>query len=78
MSTITKMINQFFKFAIKEDVEKVKQNIVLSERQLKIFTMFYLEKHDINFIVDSLGVCSMVVNNELKIIRSKLMKILMK
>lgn len=78
MSTITKMINQFFKFAIKEDVEKVKQNIVLSERQWKIFTMFYLEKHDIDFIADSLGVCSMVVNNELKIIRTKLMKILTK
>ena len=76
MSEIIKSINLFFNFVIREDVEKVRNDIILSERQMKIFNMFYLEKHDINFIADSLGVCSMVINNELKVIRIKLMKII--
>lgn len=76
MSEIIKSINRFFKFAIREDVEKVRNDIILSERQMKIFNMFYIEKHDINFIADSLNVCSMVINNELKVIRIKLMKII--
>ena len=76
MSEIIKSINRFFKFAVREDVEKVRNDIILSERQMKIFNMFYIERHDINFIADSLNVCSMVINNELKIIRIKLMKII--
>lgn len=76
MSEIIKSINQFFKFAVRKDVEKVRNDIILSERQMKIFNMFYIEKHDINFIADSLNVCSMVINNELKVIRIKLMKII--
>lgn len=76
MSEIIKSINQFFKFAVREDVEKVRNDIILSERQMKIFNMFYIERHDINFIADSLNVCSMVINNELKVIRIKLMKII--
>lgn len=76
MSEIIKSINRFFKFAVREDVEKVRNDIILSERQMKIFNMFYIERHDINFIADSLNVCSMVINNELKVIRIKLMKII--
>ena len=76
MSEIIKSINRFFKFAVRKDVEKVRNDIILSERQMKIFNMFYIEKHDINFIADSLNVCSMVINNELKVIRIKLMKII--
>ena len=76
MFEIIKSINRFFKFAIREDVEKVRNDIILSERQMKIFNMFYIERHDINFIADSLNVCSMVINNELKVIRIKLMKII--
>ena len=76
MSEIIKSINRFFKFAVRKDVEKVRNDIILSERQMKIFNMFYIERHDINFIADSLNVCSMVINNELKVIRIKLMKII--
>lgn len=76
MSCVTKKINKFFRYALKKDIENVKTNIVLSERQLKIFEMFYIEKHDINFIADNLCVCRMVVNNELKLIRIKIAKIL--
>lgn len=76
MSQIIRKINNFFNNAISSDIEKINKNIVLSERQEIIFRMKYLQKKDINFIADSLNVCPMVVNNELKIIRKKIARIL--
>jgi len=76
MSVIIKKINNFFKTAIKTDVDNVKNQIVLTDRQQQIFDMFYIRKLDINFIADSIGVCPMVINNELKNIRQKLIKII--
>ena len=76
MSKIIKKINDFFRNAIKKDVDKINNELVLSERQQKIFEMFYIKKRNIDFIADSLCVCKMVVNNELKIIRNKIAKIL--
>lgn len=78
MSDLIKFINSFFKQAIKEDVDEVKSKIILSERQEKIFEMFYIKRNDINFIADTLGVCPMVINNELKTIRQKIIKVIMK
>lgn len=76
MSQTIRKINNFFNNAISSDIEKINKNIILSERQEIIFRMKYLQKKDINFIADSLNVCSMVVNNELKIIRKKIARIL--
>ena len=76
MSKIIKKINDFFRNAIKKDVDKINNELVLSERQQKIFEMFYIKKQNIDFIADSLCVCKMVVNNELKIIRNKISRIL--
>lgn len=76
MSKIIKKINDFFRNAIKKDVDKINNELVLSERQRKIFEMFYIKKQNIDFIADSLCICKMVVNNELKIIRNKIAKIL--
>lgn len=76
MSQTIRKINNFFNNAISSDIEKINKNIILSERQEFIFKMKYLQKKDINFIADSLNVCPMVVNNELKIIRKKIARIL--
>ena len=76
MSKIIKKINDFFRNAIKKDVDKINDELVLSERQQKIFEMFYIKKQNIDFIADSLCVCTMVVNNKLKIIRTKIATIL--
>lgn len=78
MLDLIKFINSFFKQAVKEDVDNVKSKIILSERQEKIFEMFYIKRNDINFIADTLGVCPMVINNELKTIRQKIIKVIMK
>lgn len=76
MSQTIRKINNFFNNAISSDIEKINKNIILSERQEIIFRMKYIQKKDINFIADSLNVCPMVVNNELKIIRKKIVRIL--
>ena len=76
MSAITRKINEFFRKAVKKDVDKIKSEIILSERQQQIFEMFYIKKQSIDFIADTLCVCRMVVNNELKIIREKIAKII--
>ena len=74
--SVIKRINDFFRKAVKKDVEQITSNIVLSERQKIIFDMFYIKRQNIDFIADYLCVCKMVINNELKIIRGKIAKIL--
>lgn len=68
-------INNFFKNATKSQIEQARAEIILSDRQDKIFQMFYIQKLDIGFIVDTLCVCPRVIGNELCIIREKLYKL---
>lgn len=76
MSDEIKKINGFFKDANKSELNKIESQILLSERQEKIFIMFYVKKQNINFIADTLFVSAMTINHELKIIRKKLLKLL--
>ena len=76
MSEMVKAVNRFFKTAVKSEVDEVKDKILLSERQEDIFDRYYIKKQDINFIADTLNICPIVVSNELRLIRFKLMKIL--
>lgn len=78
MSKLVKFINEFFKTALKKDVDDIKEKIILTERQEKIFEMYYIKKQNVNFIADTLFVCPMVINKELKIIREKIIKVLKK
>ena len=74
MSTTVKRINSFFKSAKRADVDKVLSEIILSERQKKVFDMYYLQKHDVGFIADTLNFSYSVIKSELNIIRNKLSK----
>jgi len=76
MSTKSKAVNIFFKTAIKSDVDKIKDEIILSDRQDKIFTMYYIQRKDRNFIADTLYISATVVDRELKTIRDKILRIL--
>lgn len=76
MSQSVRQINDFFKTAVKSDLDNVSEELLLSDRQEQIFRMFYIRRLDINFIADSLGVCPLVISNELKTIRKKLVKVL--
>ena len=76
MSESVKAINSFFRTAIKSEVDQLQEVLLLSDRQERIFRMYYIRKLDINFIADELGICSDVVNRELKTIRRKVLKAL--
>ncbi|MBQ7746005.1 MAG: hypothetical protein IJT92_00910 [Spirochaetia bacterium] len=76
MAEEVRRVNDFFRSAIKADVEEVKEKILLSDRQEEIFNRYYIRRQDVNLIADTLGVCSYVVNAELKTIRKKLIKII--
>lgn len=56
MSKDIKRINTFFRTALKDDVDSLRERIILSQRQERIFDMFYVRKNDIGFIADSLNV----------------------
>ena len=73
VSSKVKAVNSFFKSASRSDVDKVKGNIILTDRQETIFNMYYLQGKDINFIADSLYISVSVICRELKAIRCKIM-----
>lgn len=76
MSNDIKRINTFFRTALKDDVDSLRARIILSQRQERIFDMFYVRKNDIGFIADSLNVCVSVVNDELRLIRGKILRVI--
>ncbi len=72
MNSTVRMINQWFRTATRADVNNILSKIILSERQTRIFEMFYIKRQNIGFIADSLNVCQLVISNELRIIREKI------
>ena len=71
-----RIVNEFFRYATRQEVDGVKSSIILSKRQECIFSTYYIERHDVNFIADSLFCSPQSIHKELKTIRRKLMKAL--
>lgn len=69
-----KKINAWFKTATRADVNGLLEKIILSERQTRIFEMFYLKRQNIGFIADTLGFSERVICQELYLIRDKIEK----
>ena len=65
-------VNEFFRLATREDIDRILSKIVLSERQSRIFEMFYIKRHNIGFIADTLYYSSDTVSKELNRIRAKI------
>ena len=76
MSATVIRVNSFFKNATRADVNDLLSKMILSERQTRIFEMFYLKRQNIGFIADELYVSQTVVCEELKIIRDKITAII--
>ncbi|MBR6079935.1 MAG: hypothetical protein IKP60_07250 [Treponema sp.] len=72
MTREVKIVNDFLKNATKTQVDKVLSDVILSDRQKKVFDLYCVRGLGIGFTADTIGVCPMVVNNELKIIRMKI------
>ena len=71
MQTVKK-INQWFRTATRADVNDLLSKIILSERQTRIFEMFYIKRQNIGFIADTLGFSERVICEELFMIRDKI------
>ena len=76
MNTIVRTINAYFKIATRADVNELLSKIIMSERQTRIFEMFYLKRQNIGFIADTLGFSERVISEELDIIRHKISAII--
>lgn len=72
MSAKVKEINSFFRSANKSDIEKILAEVLLSERQHRIFSMYYIQRHDMGFIADSLCCSYSVIKTEAMRIRGKI------
>ena len=72
MSDSVKRVNSFFRHAVKRDIEGLEDQLLLTDRQYKIYSLFYVEKKDIGFISDTVFVSPRAVEKELRIIRKKI------
>lgn len=75
MSATVLKINKFFRFATKSDIDKLLENMILTERQKRIFEMFYIKKQGRGFTADTLFISESEVSKELRLIRSKMLKV---
>ena len=71
-----KAVNKYFRTAIRADVDRIKNDIILTDRQDTIFNMFYIQRKDRLFIADTLCISPTVVDRELRRIRDKILRIL--
>lgn len=71
-----KLINSYFRFADKSKIEELKKKVLFSERQLKIFELYYVQGKDCGFIADSLCVCPGVITKELHAMREKMIRVI--
>ena len=75
MSATVLKINKFFRFSTKSDINKLLENMILTERQKRIFEMFYIKKQGRGFTADTLFISESEVSKELRLIRSKMLKV---
>ena len=75
--SIVQTVNAYFKIATRADVNDLLSKIILSERQTRIFEMFYIKRQNIGFIADTLGFSERVISEELDIIRRKISSIIL-
>ena len=77
MYSIVRTINAYFKIATRADVNDLLSKIILSERQTRIFEMFYIKRQNIGFIADTLGFSERVISEELDLIRRKISTVIL-
>lgn len=78
MSELSKRVNEFFKSASRKDVEKVKEQIYISSYLLGVMDMFYKEHLSIDEIAFRTGYSRGKIESDLRLIRSKLKRIVEK
>ena len=72
MSELSKKINKFFNFTPKNEIDKVKDNIIISEHLQKVLQMRYIEGKDIDYIAFKTGYSRGKIEADLRKIRKKI------
>lgn len=76
MSQLSKRINEFIKYATRQEVKEIKDKIYISEHLEKVFDMFYIQKLDINYIAYKTGYSRGKIEADLRLLRSKINKLI--
>lgn len=76
VSAVVRETNLFFRKANRADIDRIRSAIILSDRQEKIFDMFFIKRLDGHFIADSVGLSPTVVYREIGAIRCKIHEVL--
>lgn len=72
MSELSKKVNQFFNFTPKSEINKVKDNIVISEHLKHVLEMRYIEGKDIDYIAFKTGYSRGKIEADLRKLRKKI------
>lgn len=73
---MSKKVNRFFNTAIRRDIERVSDELMISEEQAQIFRFRYIQHKDIGYIADTMGYSPSKIKQELARLRQMLDKIL--
>lgn len=76
INATVRKVNAWFRNASRADVDSLLSKVILSERQEKIFDMFYIRQKDLGFIADSLCMSYPAAKSELSSIREKILPLL--
>jgi len=69
-------INEYFRTALRRDVECLEHELLITDEQAEILRMFYVQGKNVNLIADMLGWSANKINKELAAIRRKLERII--
>lgn len=72
MSDLSKKVNRFFNFTPKSEIEKVTNNIIISEHLKRVFEMRYIEGKDIDYIAYITGYSRGKIESDLRKLRKKI------
>lgn len=72
MSELSRKVNQFFNFTPKSEINKVKDNIIISDHLKKVLEMRYIEGKDIDYIAFKTGYSRGKIEADLRKLRKKI------
>ena len=76
MSELSRKVNEFFNFTPKSEINKVKDNMVISEHLMTVLEMRYIQGKDIDYIAYKTGYSRGKIEADLRKIRKKIEKLI--
>ena len=76
MSELSKKVNRYFDEATKSDVNKLKEDILISEHLKRVLELRYIEGRDINYIAYITGYSKGKIEADLRKLRKKISKLI--